>query len=306
MLEEIALDGLININKCIGITSHDVVYRLRKLFDIKKIGHTGTLDPDASGVLPMCIGRATRIAEFCTSKNKEYRAVLRLGVVTNTQDISGEVLEQNEVVFDEAKIRAAAERFVGDINQIPPMYSAIKVGGKKLYELAREGVTIEREPRRVRIDDIEFLSFSPDKNEAEMYVKCSKGTYIRTLCHDIGAALGCGGCMSALERTASGKFRIEDSYTLEEVESMYADGNTDFLIPVDKVLEEYDSVVLAEPNAKRLVHGIHPIVYGLREGSRYRVYDEYGAFLSLARVTDGELVGEKNFFGDTNGKTTRK
>lgn len=293
------MDGIININKCVGITSHDVIYRLRKLFNIKKIGHTGTLDPDASGVLPVCVGRATRIAEFCTAKDKEYRAVLRLGVVTDTQDASGEVLERHEVVFDEAKIRSAAEKFVGDISQIPPMYSAIKVGGKKLYELAREGITIERRPRGVRVDSIEFLSFAPDKNEAEMYIKCSKGTYIRTLCHDIGAALGCGGCMSALERTASGKFRLEDSYTLEEVESMYTEGSTDFLIPVDKVLEEYDSVVLAEPNAKRLVNGIHPIVYGLREGALYRVYNETGAFLSLARVTDGALWGEKNFFGDT-------
>lgn len=293
------MDGIININKCVGITSHDVVYRLRKLLGIKKIGHTGTLDPDASGVLPMCIGRATRIAELCTAKDKEYRAVLRLGVVTDTQDISGEVLEQNEVIFDEAKIRAAAERFVGDISQIPPMYSAVKVGGKKLYELAREGVTIERKPRGVRVDSIEFLAFSPEKNETEMYVKCSKGTYIRTLCHDIGAALGCGGCMSALERTASGKFRIENSYTLEEVESMYSEGNTDFLIPVDKVLEEYDSVVLAETNAKRLVHGIPPRVYGLRDGGLYRVYDETGAFLSLARMTNGALIGEKNFFGST-------
>lgn len=291
------MDGIVNINKPVGITSHDVVYRLRKILNIKKIGHTGTLDPDASGVLPMCVGKATRLAELCTAENKEYRATLKLGLTTDTQDISGEVIKKCGVDFDEDKIRAAAEAFVGDISQIPPMYSAIKMNGKKLYELAREGVVVERKPRAVHIGSIEFLSFSPDTCEAEMYVKCSKGTYIRTLCNDIGEALGCGGCMSALTRTRSGNFAIEDAYTLEEIERMYESGDMSFMTAPDKVLEEYEPVVLADPNAKRLTNGIPPRVYGLSEGELYRVYNETGTFLSLARMKDGVLIGERNFYG---------
>ena len=216
-----AINGIININKPAGMTSHDVVYRLRKLFGIKKIGHTGTLDPDATGVLPMCIGKATRTSDMLTATDKRYTAEVTLGAATDTQDSSGKVIKSADVKdfgITEAKILDTLNEFVGEISQTPPMYSAIKVNGKKLYELAREGKEVERKPRIVTVYSIEPLGFDLENNKFTIDVSCSKGTYIRTLCNDIGEKLGCFAHMSSLKRTASGRFTIDDSYTLEEVE----------------------------------------------------------------------------------------
>ena len=217
------IHGIINVYKEKGFTSHDVVAKLRGIVGQKKIGHTGTLDPDATGVLPVCLGKATKLCDLLTDKNKTYEAVLLLGKTTDTQDITGEVLEEKSTeALTEEKVREAIEGFIGDYEQIPPMYSALKVNGKKLYELAREGKVIERKARLVKILDIQILEI--DLPKVRMEVSCSKGTYIRTLCHDIGEKLGCGGCMESLIRTRVSTFRIEDAKTLDEIETLKQEG----------------------------------------------------------------------------------
>lgn len=291
------MDGVINVNKPLGMTSHDVVYRLRRILGIKKIGHTGTLDPDASGVLPMCIGKGTKLAEYLTATDKCYMAELTLGAFTDTQDASGEILESFEVNVTEDEIRKTIDGFVGEIEQIPPMYSAIKINGKKLYELAREGKSVEREARRVLIKSIEIKKIDLEKNTVYMLVSCSKGTYIRTLCNDIGERLGCGGYMSALERTKSGKFCIENAFTLEKIEEMAEKSDFSFMVPIGDVLSEYKKIVLAEKNAKRLKNGIKINVEGLEENEKYRVFDEQGMFLALAQSQKGQFVILKTFYG---------
>lgn len=290
------MNGIININKPLGITSHDVVYRLRKLLGIKKIGHTGTLDPDASGVLPMCIGRGTKVADMLTAKDKQYVAEMTLGLATDTLDASGTVTETAEVNVTEQDIENAIQKFVGDIEQIPPMYSAIKVDGKKLYELAREGVEIERKPRSVRIDNIEVLDINLEENKISIRVDCSKGTYIRTLCDDIGRELGCFAHMSKLERTKSGRFDIKDAYTLSQIEEMLEKGDMGFLVPVDVVFEEYERLTITEKKAKKMCNGTQISLQGLVEGKTYRVYDEKGNFLTISKAENGLLKILKTFY----------
>ena len=292
------MDGIINVNNPLGITSHDVVYRLRKILGIKKIGHTGTLDPDAEGVLPMCIGRGTKLAEELTAKEKQYLAELTLGIVTDTQDISGEVLERQDVSLNEEKIKEAIMSFVGDIEQVPPMYSAVKVDGKKLYELAREGKTVELAPRPVTIFAIDIQSVDLRENKVTFLVDCSKGTYIRTLCHDIGKKLGCGGVMSALKRTRSGDFKIENAFTLEEVEEKAKNNDFSFLIGIDVVLSHYDKVVLADRNARRLCNGIEVKLNGIEDEKIFRVYDEQGKFLALCTIFGGKVKVLRAFYGE--------
>ncbi len=290
------MNGIVNVNKPLGMTSHDVVYRLRRMLGIKKIGHTGTLDPDASGVLPMCIGKGTKLAEMLTASDKQYLAELTLGAVTDTQDKSGEVLKQFEVDVTEAEIKKVISDFVGEIQQIPPMYSAIKVNGKKLYELAREGKTIERQPRTVTISNIEIKNIDTEKNTVEILVDCSKGTYIRTLCNDIGEKLGCGGYMSGLVRTKTGRFTIDEAYSLETLEEMSKNGDYSFLTPVSEVLSEYERLVLGERNAKKVRNGVPVNVEGTAVGKTYRVFDESGEFLALAKQESGRLVILRAFF----------
>ena len=207
------MDGIINVNKPTGMTSHDVVYRLRRILGVKKIGHTGTLDPDASGVLPMCVGKATKLADYLTATDKQYRAELSLGAFTDTQDASGEVLERFDVNVTEKQLRDVLCEFVGEIEQIPPMYSALKVDGKKLYELARRGQEVARRPRSITIHALELLE--GEGADWTIRVRCSKGTYVRTLCHDLGRALGCGGCMSSLRRTRAGSFTLAQAVTMQ-------------------------------------------------------------------------------------------
>ena len=291
------MDGVINVNKPAGMTSHDVVSRLRRILNMKKIGHTGTLDPDATGVLPICIGKGTKLSDMLMSSEKQYRAELTLGISTDTQDSSGEVIQRREVKADEAEIRRAVESFVGELEQIPPMYSAIKMDGKKLYELAREGKSVEREPRKITIFKIDIQNIDFEEKRIDMIVDCSKGTYIRTLCNDIGEALGCGGHMSALMRTRSGRFDIKDTFTLEEIEKGTADGDFSFVMSLEDVLAEYKKVILAERNAWRVRNGIKVSVAGCVEGEIYRIFDEQGAFLALAKQENGEFSMLRTFFG---------
>ena len=210
------IHGIINVYKEKGFTSHDVVAKLRGIVGQKKIGHTGTLDPDATGVLPVCLGKATKLCDLLTDKDKTYEAVMLLGMTTDTQDVTGRILEERSTeTLTADKVREVIRSFIGDYDQIPPMYSALKVNGKKLYELAREGKVVERKARPVKILDIRIIEM--DLPRVRMEVSCSKGTYIRTLCHDIGEQLGCGGCMESLIRTRVSVFQIKDAKTLEEI-----------------------------------------------------------------------------------------
>lgn len=230
------INGIIIIKKEAGFTSHDVVAKLRGICSQRKIGHTGTLDPEATGVLPVCLGSATKLCDMLTDRDKEYEAELLLGVETDTQDTTGEVLARNPVEVSEAQVRRACESFTGEHAQVPPMYSALKVNGKKLYELAREGKEVERKARTVSIQELEILEYNLPV--VKLRVKCSKGTYIRTLCADIGAKLGCGGTMKSLQRTAVGSFRLEEAFTLGEVQQKKDAGRlAEVIRPVDSVFE---------------------------------------------------------------------
>ena len=218
------IHGILNVRKEKGYTSHDVVAKLRGITRQKKIGHTGTLDPDATGVLPVCLGRATRLCDMLTDREKTYEAVLLLGRVTDTQDVGGQTIKTEDTSkLREEEVRETIRGFLGEYAQIPPMYSALKVGGKKLCDLAREGKEVERKARKVRIFEIEMLKV--DLPRVHIRVSCSKGTYIRTLCHDIGGRLGCGGCMEELVRTRVGRFLLEDSLTIDEIAEKYREGS---------------------------------------------------------------------------------
>lgn len=247
--------GVINIYKEKGFTSHDVVNIVRKTLGRVKTGHTGTLDPDAEGVLPICVGKATKLADYIAADIKEYKAEITLGITTTTEDISGDVIEKRAVESSEEEVKSAINSFVGEYNQTPPMYSAIKVNGKKLYELAREGKEIERKTRLIniyKIRDIKALG----NNKYEFYVLCSKGTYIRTLCKDIGEKLGCGGCMSDLTRTRSGNFYIEDSIKINDFRDMVSQNKlNEILLPVEKVLSNYKTVNIASKAEKFVLNG---------------------------------------------------
>lgn len=283
------IHGIINVYKEKGYTSHDVVAKLRGIVGQKKIGHTGTLDPDAVGVLPVCLGRATKVCDLLTDKDKVYEAVLLLGKETDTQDTSGEVLVESDTSeLSEEQVREAILSFVGDYEQIPPMYSALKVNGKKLYELAREGKVVERKARPVKILDIQILEMSLPR--VRMTVACSKGTYIRTLCHDIGQKLSCGGCMEELKRTKVSCFEIKDSLTLDEIRNMKNEGTLDeILTPIDAMFSECQKMVVGE-KWESLAYNGNPL-YGkavrLLDGekvldkSNVRVYDEKGNFIGL-------------------------
>lgn len=294
--------GIINVNKAAGFTSHDVVAKLRGICKQKKIGHTGTLDPDAVGVLPVCLGNGTRLCERLTDKSKEYVTVLRLGVVTDTQDLTGRVTAQKPVSVSPDEVKRAIYSFLGDYAQIPPMYSAIKIDGKKLYELARAGREVVREARPVRIDELEILSL--ELPEAAIRVVCSKGTYIRTLCHDIGARLGCGGTMAALKRTRSGDFAIEDSYSLAQLQQLSAQGRlAEVVIPVEAVLAALPSVTVTAQGFERLQNGnplsvnllAMPPALGPEE--EVRVYSPAGLFYGIYvnRLNQKQLYPVKMF-----------
>lgn len=277
------MDGVLVIRKEKGYTSHDVVAKLRGILHTRKIGHTGTLDPDAEGVLPVVIGKATRLVEFLTEKKKRYCAVLHLGIETDTQDISGKILKEKNVSVSEEEIRKTIKSFLGEQMQIPPMYSALKVQGKKLYELAREGKSIERAPRPVVFYSLDILQVNFPYIKID--VTCSKGTYIRTLCHDIGQKLGCGGCMESLVRTESGRFTMEEALTLEEVQELSESGQIENrLITIEEVLDEYPAVISKEEGDRLLENG-NPLAYrmtGISEEEGWvRMYTSKGRFIGI-------------------------
>lgn len=287
-------NGILVIDKPAGWTSMDVCAKLRGIFHEKRVGHGGTLDPMATGVLPVFVGRATRAVEFAEKSDKEYVAGLKLGVVTNTQDITGEVLEERGVDVTEERLRTALTRFTGDIEQIPPMYSAIKIGGKKLYDLARKGKEVERKPRPVTIRELELLEWPDGGENCLLRIRCSKGTYVRTLCHDIGQALGCGGCMSSLRRTMAAGFTLEDAVTLEQVQA--ATDPTSLLLPVDCFFAGRPVLVLKNVDAeKKIRNGMTAVLPELAPGE-YRVYGRDREFLALCRAQGGKLTTIKSFF----------
>lgn len=277
------MDGILVIRKEKGYTSHDVVAKLRGILHMKKIGHTGTLDPTAEGVLPVALGRGTRLVELLTEKEKTYEAVLRLGVSTDTQDMTGTVLSEMLVTVTEEEVREAVESFVGEQMQVPPMYSALKVNGKKLYELAREGKTIERKPRPVVFYEIRIMDISLPL--VRISVTCSKGTYIRTLCNDIGEKLGCGGAMEELLRTRSGNFTLEESLMLSQVEEAVSDGTImEKIVPVEEVLSMYPALT-ATAEGDRLLHNGNPLpetmVQGGNREEKVRMYKSSGDFTGI-------------------------
>ena len=285
-------NGIIVIDKPQEWTSMDVCAKLRGILREKRIGHAGTLDPMATGVLPVFVGRATRAVEFADKGEKEYVAGLKLGLVTNTQDTSGEVLERHPVQMTREQLDSVLDRFRGDILQIPPMYSAIKINGKKLYELARKGREVERPARPVTIYSLTVDEQLSD-DEFILRVRCSKGTYVRTLCHDIGAALGCGGCMSSLRRTMAAGFHLEQAVTLEQV--MQAEDPAALLLPVDAYFAQYPRLTLPADLEKKVRNGMTVVTPQAADGE-YRVYGENGGFLALCRAEKGKLTTIKSFF----------
>jgi len=289
------MNGIIIIDKPRGWTSHDVIARLRRLLGEKRIGHSGTLDPMATGVLPVFVGRATRAVEFLEGADKEYIAGLRLGVSTDTQDITGTVLREHEQSVTQSELEAVLPRFLGVISQLPPMYSAVKVGGKKLYELARKGIEAERRPRDIIIHKLEIQG--RDGADFILRIVCSKGTYVRTLCSDIGDALGCGGTLSSLRRTRAGSFTDSEAVTIEAVERAVSEGGANLLLkPVDSLFADRPALVLDCAQEKKCRNGADFEVKDIGAGT-YRVYGQDGAFLAVGDVSSrGVFSAAKSFF----------
>ncbi len=286
------MDGVINIYKEQGYTSHDVVAKVRKILNCKRVGHTGTLDPDAEGVLPICVGKATKIAEYLSDEWKFYQAEVTLGIVTTTEDISGEILETKQVDFNENNIKEVVYSFKGEYMQTPPMYSAIKINGERLYKLAREGKTIDRSPRKVEIKSIDIIEFLPP-NRFKINVTCSKGTYIRTLCSDIGQKLNCGACMSALVRTKVASLELSNSINLESLKQYKENQDLDsILIKIEDILSKFNfsKVYTKKSVFKNLCNGNVIPWYGIEQSkdlqvnSQVLVYDYENNFIGVYKV----------------------
>ena len=287
------MNGILLIDKEPDWTSSDVVAKLRGVLHEKRIGHSGTLDPMATGLLVVFVGRATRAAEFAGTHDKRYLASLRLGTVTDTQDITGNVIRTQPAVVSERRLREVLESFRGEQLQIPPMYSAIKIRGRKLYEIARSGGEVEREPRLIRINDISLAGCSG--GDWLLDISCSKGTYVRTLCNDIGERLGCGGCMSALRRVSAGPFSVDDALTIDEVRRAAGEGRAEkLLIGTDRLFEGTKKCTASSAIEKKIRCGAE-IKTGLPDGE-YRVYSGNGDFLMLGRVAGGTMKTVKSFF----------
>ena len=284
------MDGIVIVDKPEGWTSQDVTAKLRGVFQTRRIGHGGTLDPMATGVLPVFVGRATRGVEFFEHAEKTYETVLQLGITTDTEDITGTVLETRPVHFSEAELLAVLERFRGEIMQVPPMYSALKVNGQKLYELARKGKEVERKPRPITVHELTLLGMEGDT--LRLRVRCSKGTYIRTLCKDIGQALGCGGCMKQLRRVAAGEYTVGEAIPLQTL--IEGENPGQYLRGVDTMFRNYPAVTLTENQEKRCRNG-NAFSVKLPEDT-YRAYSQSGEFLMLAKVEDGVMQTVKSFF----------
>ena len=295
-------DGVIVINKGEGITSQGVVTRVKRLFSVKKAGHTGTLDPMATGVLPVMLGKASRASDFLMDSKKHYIAKMKLGIETDTEDITGTVISTSEKIPSEVEVLLAAGRMVGEIMQTPPMYSAIKVGGKKLMDLARDGKTVEREPRKITVYALSAEKISD--SEYKLDIECSKGTYIRTVCADIGRALGCGATMSSLMRAESAGFCIENAYTLEELEKMSESDRWSLVIPTDRLFDKYEKLTLDAFFARLARHGLEIYLKKINKsypvGTILRMCDDDG-FFALGEVreyADGLAVKPIRWFGE--------
>ena len=284
------MNGIVIVDKPQGWTSQDVTARLRRVFNTRRIGHGGTLDPVATGVLPVFVDRATRGVEFFEHAEKIYEATLKLGLTTDTEDVTGTVLTEQEVAISQEEFFRILPKFRGKIQQIPPMYSALKINGQKLCDLARKGKEVERQPREIEIFQLECLEFSGDT--ARLRVHCSKGTYIRTLCKDIGEALGCGGCMAALRRVQAGEYTIDEAVPLEEL--LETAEPEKHLRPVDSMFRKYEAVTLTANQEKRCRNG-NAFSIQLSDGT-YRAYGHSGEFLMLAKVDKGVMSTIKSFF----------
>ena len=284
------MNGIVIVDKPQDWTSQDVTARLRRVFQTRRIGHGGTLDPMATGVQPVFVGRGTRGVEFFEHAEKAYETVLQLGMTTDTEDTSGTVLEKRDVHISETQMQEILSHFRGKIMQVPPMYSALKVNGQKLCDLARKGRTVERQPREIEIFELTLLEFGGDT--ARLRVKCSKGTYIRTLCKDIGEALGCGGCMAELRRVQAGEYTIDEAVPLQTL--LDAENPEVYLRPVDTMFRNYPEVTLTSNQEKRCRNG-NSFSMDLEPGT-YRAYSKTGEFLMLAKVEDGVMSTIKSFF----------
>ena len=300
------MNGIINVYKEKGFTSHDVVEKLRGILHMKKIGHTGTLDPDAVGVLPVCLGKGTGLCSMITDWTKTYEAVMLLGTVTDTQDTSGTVLKTREVNVTKRQILEVCSSFEGEYDQIPPMYSALKVNGKKLYELAIAGVEVERKPRRIKINSLRVndINLEDDIKTVTITVDCSKGTYIRTLCQDIGEKLGCGACMMELIRTRVGDFLIDDTLTLNQIAAYMIKGEMEeHIISIDSMFPSYTRLTVDEAYNKLLYNGNKlPLEAVVNEDcefldmEKFRIYDSGNTFVGIYQYIAGQFVLEKMFY----------
>ena len=284
------MNGIVIVDKPQGWTSQDVTARLRRVFNTRRIGHGGTLDPMATGVLPVFVGRATRGVEFFEHAEKTYETVLRLGITTDTEDISGTVLTEQDAFATGEQLEEVLANFRGEILQVPPMYSALKVGGQKLVDLARKGKEVERQPRPITIHELRLLGM--DADGIHLRVRCSKGTYIRTLCKDIGEALGCGGCMAALRRVQAGEYTIDEAVPLQTL--LETEDPEPYLRPVDTMFRQYDAITLTEKQELRCRNG-NSFSISLDDGT-YRAYGKNGEFLALSKVDGGIMSTIKSFF----------
>ena len=287
------MNGILLIDKQPDWTSNDVVAKLKGILHQRRIGHSGTLDPMATGLLVVFVGRATRAVAFAEGHDKRYLAGLRLGITTDTQDITGAVLEEKNVSVSMEELDQALALFRGEIQQVPPMYSAIKHQGRRLYDIARKGGEVERKPRTITIHDLRLIG--QQNGEWLLDVSCSKGTYVRTLCHDLGQTLGCGGCMSSLRRVQAGQFSVDQAVTLEQVQIMADEGRAEeLLLPVDSLFDQYPACVVDAAQEKKIRCG-NQVESGLAVGM-YRVYNQGGDFLMLGRAEDGKMKTVKSFF----------
>ncbi len=296
------LSGVILVNKHKGVTSHDIVFKIRRLYGTKKVGHTGTLDPLATGVLPVLVGRSAKAAEYLLSENKKYIAEIKLGITTDTEDITGNVLTKCDTLPTKEEFFSTCKKFEGEIMQVPPMYSALKVNGQKLVDLARRGIEVERQARKITVYSIVPTLINEDEGLYKIEVACSKGTYIRTLCADIGASLGCGATMTELKRTESGNFKIENAYTIDELEKMSVGERESLLLPPEELFLEAEPISFSEFYTRLFKSGCE--IYQKKIGTSFplgtflRVY-ENGEFIALAEVKDfpdGSAIKSIKFF----------
>ncbi len=289
-----SISGILIMNKPRDFTSFDVIAKLRGILKIRRLGHTGTLDPMAEGVLPVLVGTATKACDILPDETKAYRAGFRLGVVTDTQDITGQVLSTAAVSVTKEVLEAVIPRFIGAIKQVPPMYSAVQINGKRLYDLAREGKTVERAARSITVHDITILQYDAAAGEGVLEITCGKGTYVRTILHDIGEALGCGACMTSLTRTVASGYALADAYTFADVEQIMAEGRlAEVLQPTESLFAALPKLILSEGQAKMYRNGVKlslDRIKGICAAERYTVYDTASTFIGLAQADREEQV----------------